>query len=178
MLRPDAPDCAHGRGAEAPRPIMSPPRLTGRASKGLAMTLLRRCASAASLAVLALGAAAPGARADTYLDVKIMAGETLFNKECRRCHAADADHESYGPPLVNVVGRGAGTYPDYDYSTALEASGIVWTPAALRAWMEDNAGFMPGTKMRHVGIKDRTAQDFILAYLTSITTADNAAISE
>lgn len=118
------------------------------------------------------------AAADAYEDVKIMAGETLFVRECRRCHAPDADHDSYGPPLVNVVGRGAGTYPDYDYSVALEASGIVWTPAALRAWMEDNDGFMPGTKMRHVGIEDRTAQDFILAYLSSITTRDNAAIDK
>lgn len=142
------------------------------------MTVLRRAASAASLVLLALAAAAPAARADTFEDVKIMAGEALFNRECRRCHAPDADHDSYGPPLVDVVGRGAGTYPDYDYSIALEASGIVWTPAALRAWMEDNAGFMPGTKMRHVGIEDRTAQDFILAYLTSITTKDNKAISE
>ena len=80
--------------------------------------------------------------------------------------------------MLDVVGRGAGTWPDYDYSIALEASGIVWTPAALRAWMEDNAGFMPGTKMRHVGIEDRMAQDFILAYLRSITTKDNKAISE
>lgn len=141
------------------------------------MTRLRRRAAAA-LILLPLCVAAPAAQADTYEDVKIMAGEVLFNRECRRCHSPDATHDSYGPPLVDVVGRGAGMYPDYDYSTALEASGIVWTPAALRAWMEDNAGFMPGTKMRHVGIADRTAQDFILAYLTSITTKDNKAISE
>jgi len=141
------------------------------------MTDLRRRALGAPVVLLAL-LAAPGARADAYQDVKIMAGEALFNKECRRCHAPDAAHDSYGPPLINVVGRGAGTYPDYDYSIALEASGIVWTPAALRAWMEDNSGFMPGTKMRHVGIEDRTAQDFILAYLKSITTKDNKAISQ
>lgn len=116
--------------------------------------------------------------ADTYADIKISAGKALFDAECRRCHAVDADHASYGPPLENVVGRAAGSYEGYDYSIALEASGIVWTPAALRAWMEDNAGFMPGTKMRHVGIDDRTVQDFILSYLTSITTRDNSAISE
>ena len=79
---------------------------------------------------------------------------------------------------MNVVGRGAGTVADYDYSPALAASGIVWTPAALRAWIEDNSGFMPGTKMRHVGITDPVVQDFILSYLQSITTQDNAAISE
>lgn len=135
----------------------------------------------AAIAALLLGAPALAplpAAADSFEDVKILAGEALFQRECRRCHAPDADHDSYGPPLVNVVGRGAGTYPDYDYSVALEASGIVWTPAALRAWMEDNDGFMPGTKMRHVGIEDRTAQDFILAYLRSISTKDNSAIDK
>lgn len=112
----------------------------------------------------------PAAQAGTaFEEVKITAGETLYNAECRRCHAPDGDHESYGPTLQNVVGRAAGMVEDYDYSIALEASGIVWTPAALRAWMEDNDGFMPGTKMRHVGIDDRTVQDFILAYLTSIS---------
>jgi cytochrome c len=114
----------------------------------------------------------------TFEQVKIQAGQSLFEAECRRCHAVEPTDASYGPPLENIVGRGAGTYEDYNYSIALGASGIVWTPAALRAWMEDNDGFMPGTKMRHVGIEDRTVQDFILAYLVSITTQDNSAISK
>lgn len=126
--------------------------------------------------IAALALAAAPALADTFAEVKVTAGETLFNAECKRCHAVDSDHASYGPPLENVLYRGAGTYEDYDYSTALAASGIVWTPAALRAWMEDNDGFMPGTKMRHVGIEDRTVQDFILAYLGHISPQDNSAI--
>ena len=131
--------------------------------------------SAAAFALTAL----PGTASEaTFETIKVEAGAQLFEAECRRCHAVDADHESYGPPLDNVIGRAAGSYPDYDYSVALEASGIVWTEAALRAWIEDNAGFMPGTKMRHVGIDDRTVQDFILAYLVSITTRDAKAISE
>ena len=69
---------------------------------------------------------------------------------------------------MGIIGRTAGTYPDYPYSEALAGSGIVWTPAALRAWMEDNTGFMPGTKMRHVGITDETVQDFILVYLQTL----------
>ncbi|MCI4662721.1 MAG: cytochrome C [Neomegalonema sp.] len=118
------------------------------------------------------------AQADMFEKAKIMAGEAIYKEECRRCHAPDTEHASYGPSLENVIGRGAGTVPGYDYSIALEASGIVWTEAALRAWMEDNTGFLPGTKMRHVGIADRTVQDFILAYLRSITTRDGSAISE
>lgn len=120
----------------------------------------------------------PALANETFETVKIEAGEALFEAECRRCHSTTPSDASYGPPLENILGRAAGSYPDYDYSIALEASGIVWTPAALRAWMEDNDGFMPGTKMRHVGIEDRTVQDFILAYLVSITTRDGSAISE
>lgn len=119
---------------------------------------------------LALLVQATPALADASFEkFKISAGQELFDAECHRCHSPDADRQSYGPPLENVIGRTAGTSPGYGYSDALAKSGIVWTPAALRAWMEDNTGFMPGTKMRHVGIVDRTVQDFILAYLTSIS---------
>lgn len=121
------------------------------------------------LAAALVAAALPAPASDTFEKAKVAAGEALFREECRRCHAPDASHASYGPPLENVVGRPAGTWPGYTYSKALAASGIVWTEAALRAWMEDNTGFMPGTKMRHVGIADRTVQDFILAYLRSLT---------
>ncbi|WP_116133964.1 cytochrome c family protein [Tropicimonas sp. IMCC34043] len=132
-----------------------------------------------ALCLALLSAAVPAVASDsTFQQVKITAGETLFVAECRRCHAPDSTDPSYGPPLENVVGRAAGSYPDYDYSIALMASGIVWTPAALRAWMADNDGFMPGTKMRHVGITDPTVQDFILAYLASITTRDGSQIDQ
>lgn len=123
------------------------------------------------LAAALLAAVIPAAaRAESGFEkIKVDAGAQLFDAECHRCHSPSADRASYGPPLENIVGRTAGTSPDYEYSDALAGSGIVWTPAALRAWMEDNTGFMPGTKMRHVGIDDHTVQDFILAYLASIS---------
>lgn len=106
--------------------------------------------------------------AGRFQRVKIDAGQTLFEASCRRCHAIAATDPSYGPPLEGVIGRRAGTFNGYDYSDALKAAGFVWTDGALRAWMEDNEGFVPGTKMRHVGIEDPTVQDFIMAYLKSI----------
>jgi cytochrome c len=127
----------------------------------------------------AMFALMPTAQAsEVFEQAKITAGEMLYRVECRRCHAPDSNDPSYGPPLENVIGRGAGTFPDYDYSEALASSGIVWTPAALRAWMEDNTGFLPGTKMRHVGIADRTVQDFILTYLASLTVQENETKSD
>lgn len=107
--------------------------------------------------------------AGVFVKIKTQAGQALFEAECRRCHATDASDPSYGPLLEDVVGRKAGTFDGYPYSEALKAAGFVWTPGALRAWMEDNDGLVPGTKMRHVGIEDPTVQDFILTYLRSIS---------
>lgn len=123
----------------------------------------------AMLVACAVFGGAQAALGDSFEEVKVTAGKTLFDAECHRCHAPNSTDPSYGPPLIEVLGRMAGSVEDYEYSEALAGSGIVWTAAALRAWMEDNTGFMPGTKMRHVGITDRTVQDFILAYLESIS---------
>ena len=51
-------------------------------------------------AVLAAIAAAPfavagrPAAAQEFKSVKVLAGETLFQQECRRCHAPDTEHDS------------------------------------------------------------------------------------
>lgn len=127
-------------------------------------------ATALSLALLALPAAPVLAEdASAFDHVKVEAGKSLFEANCRRCHATNPSDSSYGPLLEGIVGRKAGSFEGYAYSEALKAAGFVWTPGALRAWMEDNDGLVPGTKMRHVGIEDPTVQDFILAYLRSIS---------
>lgn len=120
--------------------------------------------------MLGLPALAP-AQADEpkiFNEIKVKAGEDLFNAECRRCHSVEADRSSYGPLLGGVIGRPAGSVADYPYSDALKSASFVWTVPALKAWIADNQGFVPGTKMRHVGIEDPVVQDFILAYLARI----------
>jgi len=104
-----------------------------------------------------------------FEEIKLRAGTALFDTACRSCHDIQPSDASYGPPLDNIVGRRAGSYPGYPYSDALGAAGFVWTEPALRAWMEDDQGFVPGTKMTHPPIADRTAQDFLLAYLRALT---------
>jgi cytochrome c len=135
------------------------------------MTQTRLSLAAALLAPLV--AAAGPALAETGLDakIKIEAGAAFFASECRRCHATDADKSSYGPLLEGVVGRPAGSFEGYPYSEALANAGFTWTEGALRAWMEDNTGLVPGTKMRHVGISDPVVQDFILSYLKTLAPA-------
>ena len=97
------------------------------------------------------------------------AGEIMFEQRCRSCHADDPARKAYGPSLSGVLGRTAGTLEGFAYSDAMRNSGIVWNENTLRAWMADNDGFMPGTRMRHVGIDDRAEQDFLLAYLKTLS---------
>jgi cytochrome c len=121
---------------------------------------------AAALIGLAAGAAEA---ADTLDKARVAAGQIMFEDNCRICHSDDPETPSYGPSLIGVVGRKAGSVEGYEYSDAMRSAGFVWTGEALRAWMADNTHFMPGTKMRHVGVTDTAEQDFIIAYLTSIS---------
>jgi cytochrome c len=121
------------------------------------------------IALAAAAVAGPALADATAEKARVAAGEILFVDRCRICHSPDADTPSYGPMLTGIVGRKAGSVEGYEYSDALAAAGFVWTPEALRAWMANNDGFMPGTKMRHVGVTDPAEQDFILAYLQSIS---------
>ena len=97
------------------------------------------------------------------------AGKIMFEQRCESCHADDPARKAYGPSLLGVVGRKAGTLEGFEYSDAMKNSGIVWNLDALRAWMADNQDFMPGTRMRHVSIHDKAEQDFLLAYIKSLS---------
>lgn len=121
------------------------------------------------VATLGLGQMAL-AETPAFEKIKLEAGEELFAADCRRCHSTDAARDSYGPLLEGIIGRKAGSVEGYEYSEALKAAGIVWTEAALVAWMADNQGLIPGTKMRHVGITNPIEAEFILTYLRSVQT--------
>ena len=101
-------------------------------------------------------------------DAAVVAGHAFFTQRCQTCHNPEASKKTYGPSLVGVVGRKAGMVEGFPYSDALKNSGIVWTEASLEAWMADNDGMLPGTRMRHVGVNDRAEQEMIVAYLKSL----------
>ena len=46
-----------------------------------------------------------------------------------------------------MVGRAAGSLPDYAYSPALKASGLVWSTDNLDRWLTNPQALVPGTKM-------------------------------
>lgn len=97
----------------------------------------------------------------------VAAGQELFQK-CKACHSLDSSKNAFGPSLTGIHGRKAASVPRYAYSDALKNSGITWNEANLRKWIAGNDIYVPGTRMRHVGISDKAEQDYLLSFLKSL----------
>lgn len=101
----------------------------------------------------------------------VVAGKALFlSLRCASCHAVGPNASSgFGPQLNGIIGRKAGSAPDYQasYSVAMKTSGIVWTEQALGKFLNGPSDMVPGTKMSFWGISDATKIANLLAYLRS-----------
>ena len=95
------------------------------------------------------------------------AGEKVFTK-CKVCHIADVDTNKIGPSLHGVIGRTAGTHPDFKYSDAMIAagkSGVVWDEPTLTVYLHDPKAKVKGTKMAFPGLKNDADVANVIAYL-------------
>jgi cytochrome c len=93
------------------------------------------------------------------------AGEKVFLK-CKACHQiGEGAKNAVGPVLSGVVGRKAGTYPDYSYSDANKNSGITWDEATLKEYLKNPRAKVPGTKMIFPGLTKDEDIDNVIAYL-------------
>lgn len=117
------------------------------------------------------------ARADDAED-----GRVLYETECARCHfAAELPLESYrngdallvpvmmptyGPKLIGIVGRAAGSDPAFLYSSSFTAAtqGLVWTEDVLDEFLKDWQAMLPRSLM-YYGQPDGDIRRKILAYL-------------
>lgn len=98
------------------------------------------------------------------------AGEAVF-KRCASCHAiGEGAKNKVGPELNGIVGRVAGTAPDYKYSQAMidaGAGGLTWTSEDLHAFLEGPKAKVPGTKMSFPGLPKPEDRDNVIAYLAT-----------
>lgn len=95
------------------------------------------------------------------------AGEKVFTK-CKVCHIADQDKNKVGPSLHGVIGRTAGTHPDFTYSAAMIAagkSGVKWDEPTLTTYLHDPKAMVKGTKMAFPGLKSDQDIANVIAYL-------------
>jgi cytochrome c len=93
------------------------------------------------------------------------AGAVVF-KKCTACHQIGPGAKNGVAPVLNgVVGRRAGQYPNYNYSSANRNSGLVWDEPTLARYLRAPSKVVPGTKMIFSGLKkDRDVSD-VIAYM-------------
>ena len=125
------------------------------------MAASRAWIAAAAAAALVLAAGGVGAQPPG----DPTKGAAVFDDHCSDCHVLEGVGQ--GPSLIGVVGRKAGTDPGYDYTAALKASGLTWTPANLDRFLTGPKALVPGTAMSET-VVDPTQRRDLIAYLATL----------
>jgi len=94
-------------------------------------------------------------------------GGTVFNEECADCHSIKEGKNKKGPSLFGVVGRASGSNADFNYSAAMKASGLIWSPDRIDAYIHDPKAVVPGGKMKYDGLPEAQARADLIAYLAA-----------
>lgn len=105
------------------------------------------------------------------------AGAVVF-KKCMACHQVGPNAKNGIAPVLNgVVGRPAGQYPNYSYSSANKNSGLVWDERTLARYLRAPAEVIPGTKMIFFGLKKDQEISDVIAFLKQFA-ADGKKVSQ
>jgi cytochrome c len=92
-------------------------------------------------------------------------GAALFKQQCATCHTTSlSDAPRQGPPLVQIIGRQAGTIEGFHYSRGLARAGFTWDEARLDAWLANPQAVIPDAIMTYRQAKAET-RAAIITYL-------------
>ncbi|MGZ3272498.1 MAG: c-type cytochrome [Caulobacteraceae bacterium] len=95
------------------------------------------------------------------------AGYEVFKSHCSACHGKQGEGAALAPPLLGVVGARAASSTFTGYTAALKASGAVWTPAKLDAFLSGPAKLIPGTAMM-MSLPNGEDRQNLIAYLATL----------
>jgi cytochrome c len=97
-------------------------------------------------------------------------GQLIFNNACRTCHTTKEGDNRLGPNLHNIIGRKAGSVPNFGYSNAMKGADFVWDTGKLDSFIAKPDEVVPGNNMKPYGglasAEDRTK---LIAFLQSTT---------
>src|SRR5207248_3088317 len=80
-----------------------------------------------------------------------VSGQQAFNNTCRTCHMVREGDNRLGPNLYKIVGRKAGSLPDYAFSSAMKEAGFVWDEEKLDRFIANPDELVPGNSMKPYG---------------------------
>ncbi len=96
------------------------------------------------------------------------AGKKLFTQKCGICHSPEKGTNKIGPSLYGVVGRKAGSLPDYTYSDAMKNANRTWDAATLDDYLTNPRQKIPGVKMIFAGLPEESDRQNVIAYLSTL----------
>ncbi|OAF11017.1 cytochrome C [Bradyrhizobium centrolobii] len=95
------------------------------------------------------------------------AAHQAFNNSCRTCHSVKEGDNRLGPNLNRIVGRKAGSLPNYNYSPAMKDAGFVWDKDRLARFIVKPDEVVSGNKMEPYGGISPDEAAKVVAYLQS-----------
>jgi cytochrome c len=101
--------------------------------------------------------------------VKAASEQQVFNNACRTCHTINEGDNRWGPNLYKIIGRQAGSLPDYNYSSALKGAGFVWDKEKLERFIANPDEVVPGNNMKpYGGLASSDDRTRIVSFLQSV----------
>lgn len=99
----------------------------------------------------------------------------ILYKRCRACHTLGKDEaHKVGPNLWQVFGREAGSREDFNYSSAMKDSDVIWTDETMSDYLARPAQYMPGNRMSFAGLRKEEDRAAVIEYLRANTDANEA----
>jgi cytochrome c len=92
--------------------------------------------------------------------------QQAFNNACRTCHVMREGDNRLGPNLHKIIGRKAGSLPDYNYSGAMKEAGFVWDKEKLDRFIANPDEVVSGNSMKpYNGLTSSDDRTKIIAFL-------------
>jgi cytochrome c len=101
-----------------------------------------------------------------YSQAGDVSGQQAFNNACRTCHIVKEGDNRLGPNLYKIVGRKAGSLPDYAFSNAMKEADFVWDEEKLDRFIAKPDEVVPGNNMKpYGGLSSSDDRKKIIAFL-------------
>jgi cytochrome c len=96
-------------------------------------------------------------------------GQLVFNNACRTCHSIREGDNRLGPHMRGIIGRKAGSLPNYSYSSAMRAANFVWDEENLERFIANPDETVPGNNMKpYGGLAPAESRAKLIAFLKTL----------